>query len=142
MLFTMVNKIFAIWLSEEIQKRGLTQKELAEKSNVHPSVINSIIMGTRNPSIGSCTAIAKGLNLPIETVLRYAGILPVKSDDDPLLDHLKTLAQLLDDDEKQILIDLAESLYERQVEKEKENEPSRYRRPPAALHPAIGAKKP
>lgn len=69
------NDQFAIWLLEEMEKRGWSQSELARRAKVSHGRISQILSGEQAGS-RVLTKIANALHLPPETVLRRAGILP------------------------------------------------------------------
>ena len=51
------------------ESRGLTQYELAEKSNVDRNYIGMLERGERNPSYLSLQKIAEGLGVPLNELL-------------------------------------------------------------------------
>lgn len=67
---------FGDWLMGELDRRDWKQADLARASGLDSAVISNLINGRRNPGQDTCTAIAKGLGYPVETVFRGAGILP------------------------------------------------------------------
>lgn len=76
----MVNSPFSEWLSSELEKRGLSQSELARLAGVSRGAISHLINQTRKPGPEICEAIAHALKLPPETVFRVAGLLSPKPD--------------------------------------------------------------
>lgn len=51
------------------ERQGLTQLELAEKSNVDRNYIGMLERGERNPSYLSLQKIAKGLGIPVNQLI-------------------------------------------------------------------------
>ena len=56
-------------LRSKRESLGLTQFELAEKSNVDRNYIGMLERGERNPSYLSLQKIAKGLGIPVNQLL-------------------------------------------------------------------------
>lgn len=52
------------------ESQGLTQIELAEKSNVDRNYIGMLERGERNPSYLSLQKIAKGLGIPVNLLIK------------------------------------------------------------------------
>ena len=52
------------------ESQGLTQFELAEKSNVDRNYIGMLERGERNPSYLSLQKIAKGLGIPVNLLIK------------------------------------------------------------------------
>jgi len=50
-------------LGEEIEYRGLTQKETAEKMDISPTVLNEIISGKRNITTSAAIKIEEALGI-------------------------------------------------------------------------------
>lgn len=67
---------FPEWLLEQMDERGWKQADLARAANLDTAVISNIINRKRKAGEVVCSAIARGLNLPPETVFRIAGLLP------------------------------------------------------------------
>ena len=67
--------IFTEWLTQEMQKRGWSQAELARESGITKGALSHIFSGTRKPGVVMLKAISQAFNLPAEHVFRVAGIL-------------------------------------------------------------------
>lgn len=64
------------YLSEILENKNLTRKEIAFEMNVDPSYIHHIFSGKKNPSRERLLAIARAMNLNLKEtqyLLRYAG---------------------------------------------------------------------
>lgn len=56
------------------EKRGWTQTELARRAGVKQGVLSDIETGTtRDPRVGTLSAIANALEVPIEELIRKEG---------------------------------------------------------------------
>jgi transcriptional regulator with XRE-family HTH domain len=64
------------FIKRELERRNLSQANLAEKAGVTQSTVSRIVTGARIPSAMSCVLIAKALDLSPGLVLGMAGILP------------------------------------------------------------------
>jgi transcriptional regulator with XRE-family HTH domain len=96
---------FAAWLLGEMEKRGWSQSELARQTNLRPGTIGNIINGRRGRGIDSLNAIADALKVPRETVYREAGVLRPGARVDQEIEEITHLAQDLDTEDKQAVID-------------------------------------
>ena len=72
---------FTEWLTQEMQKRGWSQAELARESGITKGALSHIFSGTRKPGVIMLKAIAQAFYLPAEHVFRIAGLL--ETDDPP-----------------------------------------------------------
>ena len=90
----MTDKPLISWLLAELDARGWTQNELARRSGVSSGHLSHILSGTRDPGLDFYQGIAFALHLPLEEVLRNAGILPASADDPTTAGLLARLAAL------------------------------------------------
>lgn len=67
---------FENWLSNEMEKNGWSQSDLARESGLSQAQISRVANGLRPPGNDFCTAVAKALKYPVENVMRAAGLLP------------------------------------------------------------------
>lgn len=67
---------FGLWLQAELDRRDWTTVFLSKKIGVSQPHISRIIDGTRKPGPSTLAALAKGLDLPPETIFQKAGLLP------------------------------------------------------------------
>ena len=123
-------KHFGEWLKEEMEKKNLSQKELAEMSNITPAQISRIINGTRGAGEQAIVSIAHALKLPPETVFRAAGLLPPQAPEDELMNEIMHLAGDLPAQDKQDILEYVR-MRNRLAEERGKNE-SRTQRKPAA----------
>ncbi len=139
-MFTMVDEKFLNWVSQEMEKQGINQSQLAKKGGVSKQVINKLFNGGNGPTANNCSAIAKGLGIPEEEVFTRAGLMrPKPEPSDYLVEQLISLTnELLNQEDKQTLIDLATSLLERQG---RSNDLSQYRQSLTNYSPASQRKK-
>jgi len=97
---------FADWLTEQLHKRKMTQKDLADKAGVGKSAINKIARRmVMRPDPRTYVAIAKALEVSPITVLRIAGILP-PDPDYPELEDLKAVLAPLSFEQRNLALDL------------------------------------
>jgi len=68
---------FQQWLQHEIDERQWNQSDLARHSGLSTGHISRLILGRRNPGKETCRSIARAFRVPIDIVLREAGILPI-----------------------------------------------------------------
>jgi transcriptional regulator with XRE-family HTH domain len=90
---------FAEWLLSELDRRNMSQSDLARAADLAPGTVSNIINGRRGRSDRSLSAIAKALKIPTEIIFRKSGILPASKMDnkdpdiDLIMSHVKDLDQ-------------------------------------------------
>lgn len=67
---------FIDWLNSELRAKDWSQADLARATGLTRGAISNIINNQRAPKVETLVAIANGLNMPAEQVLRIAGRLP------------------------------------------------------------------
>ena len=70
-----VNTDLATWLTNCLNERGWSIRELSRRAAVSHSAISRVLSGNAKPSYRFCIAVASTLNETPETVLRLAHIL-------------------------------------------------------------------
>ena len=100
---------FSEWLREEMDNRGMKQADLSRLSKLTTATVSNLLNERRNPGEEACSAIARALKLPEETVFRAAGLLQPAPASDPLTEEILHLARKLPPEDIQDLIDLARS---------------------------------
>ena len=104
------------WLSEILEKRGWSHRELARQTGFSNSFVSKTLSGERSPSTNFCTKVAKAFDESPELVLRLAGILPPSSPatptDDAILQELIELARNLPPEDRKELLNYARFRYQ------------------------------
>lgn len=80
---------FTRWLRQLMEEQGWTEAELARRSRMTQSQIGRVMTGERNAGLEFYRGMARAFRLPLEEVLRAAGVLP------PVTGRDQTTAQLL-----------------------------------------------
>jgi transcriptional regulator with XRE-family HTH domain len=108
---------FQGWLWEELEKRGMSQRDITRKSKIKisPGAISHILSGTRDPGPEVCKAIASALNYPPEYVFRKAGILPEQEETDPKLAEANQLLKELPEEYRGQALSLIRFLHDNHV---------------------------
>lgn len=78
---------FVDWLGREIEERGWTYQELADRGGFTRSAVSTVMTRRQNPGLEFCKGVARAFFIRPETVLRMAGLLPPEmgETDDPSL---------------------------------------------------------
>lgn len=63
------------WLSEKLDIKGWSMRELARRANVSTSTVSRVVSGELKPSWDFCAAIARPLDEPILTIFKLAGLI-------------------------------------------------------------------
>lgn len=77
-LLTTVNE-FNLWLQTEMDKRGWSQTDLAQRGGISRSSVSMLFSRDRPPGPDVCRAIAAAMRIPEELVFRKAGLLSSKA---------------------------------------------------------------
>ena len=100
----MKKRSFSQWLQSEINKKGMSQADLARKSGISKAYISRIFSENRSPSAETLKAFAIALNAMPETVYRAAGLLPAETEKKLIIEELLfSLSHLTEDQQKQLL---------------------------------------
>lgn len=94
-MFAMEN--FGEWLLNELEKRNMSQSDLAKLSGLSRGTLSNLISGTRGLGTDSINAIARALKLPPAQVFEAAGILPANKDVDPWVEQMNVLLNSIKD---------------------------------------------
>lgn len=124
---------FGRWLFQQMEAKGWNMTDLATRAGVSKQVISKYINNPpENPDNNVLNGIARALQLPPETVLRAAGLLPPEPEYVPLLDEWTAVFYELTPDEQQELIDIARLKVDRRKspgQQSNQKSPSRSKRP-------------
>ncbi len=88
---------FAEWVNDQLRQRGWTQGKLilysgsSEEERLSSAAVSRYSTGKMLPDVVSCQKIARALGLPIELVLRKAGLI------EPLPKETDWVQQVIDD---------------------------------------------
>ncbi len=78
---------FSEWLQAEMDKRGWSQSDLARFAELNRAVINKLLNGKSHAQPPTLEAISRALKIPLETMYRAAGLLPVNPDNDDAMEE-------------------------------------------------------
>jgi transcriptional regulator with XRE-family HTH domain len=87
------------WLRVEREKRGWSQSDLGRATGLGRSLINKLENADQNTTLYNCINIARAFDMPPEDLMRIAGILPQKPNDNPLENKIKYLISKLPTEE-------------------------------------------
>ena len=105
----MTENEFITWLNEKLKELGWSDTELARRMKVAPSSVNMVLNGVRSPTLNFCVKLARAISMPQYRVLELAGhssTMPTAENENELL----SLYRLLDNENKEILIEIAKVL--------------------------------
>jgi transcriptional regulator with XRE-family HTH domain len=102
---------FRLWLSQEIDRRGWSHRELARQTGLSQTFVSKTLAGERKPSVNLCNKVAQAFDVSPETVLRLAGILPpaapASPEDNQILQELVEFARTLPAEQQQQILEYA-----------------------------------
>jgi len=119
------------WFNEERGRRNLSLRSIARLAGISHNAISQRESASLPPTYDLCRAIAKAFNMPLEDVLRQAGLLPPKYDENPSARELLWRFMQLSEEEQEFIILTAEALLERKRRREAEEKEQ------TAKHPEI-----
>lgn len=110
-----MNDELRAWLSQEVDRRGWSYRELARRAGISPALISRTLSGDMHPSADFCIKVAQALDESPEKVLRLAGILHTSpASDTSTLQELIELARSLPPEEQEELLKYARYRYQQQ----------------------------
>jgi transcriptional regulator with XRE-family HTH domain len=95
---------FADWLVRELETRGMNQADLARASGLGNGSISDVIKGRRKAGREFAESVARGLDLPVETVYQEAGFLPKKQAHNREVEQIMTLVDSMTKEEQKELL--------------------------------------
>lgn len=102
------------WVSQEIERRHWSYRELARKTGFSPSLVSKVLLEKRSASADFCIKVANALGESPEKLLRLAGILPTSpASEDSTLQELMDLARSLPPEEQEEVLKYARYRYAR-----------------------------
>lgn len=111
------------YIKSEMQKRNLSQREAAERSKINHTTLTAIFGNKNVPTPFTLRALADGLGLDYEEILRRAGILqPMPRPDSEAEARLRQLARLyreLDERDQRAILAITDQLLQSSREREK-----------------------
>lgn len=110
---------FSDWLRQEIEKRDLSQADLARRARLSEAQISRLLADKRGVGEGGLRKIADALQISPITVLRKAGILPPSPETEITADDWMFLLSELPPEEQEELRQLALIKIERQKSKKR-----------------------
>lgn len=108
-----MNVHFGEWLKQELDKKNITQSELAQMIGVHPPQVSRIISGERSTTNETLVAIAHALKISPITLFRKAGLLPDTNEADVKLDDWEFLLKQMTPEDEAELRQIAEMKIDR-----------------------------
>jgi transcriptional regulator with XRE-family HTH domain len=109
---------FSSWLLEELDKRNMSQSDLARACDITTAQISRIVSGERNVGTKSLTKFAQAFKLPLDYVFEQAGLLPPGSELSRTQRTLINFAKDLPDSDLELAIVLLEQLESRKDKKD------------------------
>lgn len=84
---------FNAWLQQEMDKRGLSQSELARRGNFNPASLSRVLGGTRQLGADMAVGIARALHVRPERVMYQAGLIPNLPLEDDLIEEMDAILE-------------------------------------------------
>ena len=100
---------FSDWLTAELEKRGWTPAELAQRAGMSHARVRGVMDRTSHPGFEFCVSVARAFGYPTAVVYRQAGLLPPISEDD-VTRQINEWATILTPDDREYLLRMAKAL--------------------------------
>lgn len=89
------------------KRKKLSQEQLAERCNLHPTYIGQLERGEKNATLESIQKVATGLDIPLEQLfININGISPTEEIDPYIPDRILFLMAELSTKEQKIIYDI------------------------------------
>lgn len=75
MTMTTKTNDFVNWLRQELNQRGWSYQDLADRAGFSKGAVGVVMSQRQNPGLEFCDGVAKAFHLPTEVVLRNAGLI-------------------------------------------------------------------
>jgi len=99
-----MNKTFPQWIQEQMKSREWSQAELSRQAGLSRTAISDVISGKAGPGYHLCMSVANAFEMPPESIMRVAGLLPAKPDIDEGIEKiLQEAARLPKPDQEEVL---------------------------------------
>ncbi|MFH2040134.1 MAG: helix-turn-helix transcriptional regulator [Chloroflexota bacterium] len=112
------------WLTTHMQINNLGTRETARRAGISHPLISDILNGGK-PSLETCSVLAELFNTPPEEVLRMAGLLPPKAENDVIQERADYLMQRLSLAKQQQAVEFLEFLLTKEEKGEQRDRPPR-----------------
>ena len=112
---SMENKLGA-WLTEELNRRGWSYRELGRRSGLSHVTISNVISGSQSAGVEFCKGVARAFGVPDVVVLRKAGIIekpPESLGAGEYISEMVSILKFLSIEDRKLLLDIAKSHYQR-----------------------------
>lgn len=107
---------FRDWIYAELGQRGWSQADLARASGITSGGMSRLLSEQRVPSSDTCLGIARAFDIPPETVLRKAGLLPPLKENNERTRELKHVFDQLDNHHQELALRMVRSIREQQAD--------------------------
>ena len=103
------------WFNEEREKRGLSFRAVEKLGGLSHGAISQREREELPPTYNICVAISRAFRIPLDDVLRKAGLLPPAPDDDPRLKELIHWFSQLDETAQDLILDAIRGIAEQRA---------------------------
>lgn len=105
-----MNDEFIAWLVSEMDTRGWSQSETARRGKISSQMINAVVNRQTGVGVPFCTGIARAFGVPVEEVMRRAGILPQTGELLPEVREWNSRLEYLSADDRRLTIAMMEQV--------------------------------
>ncbi len=106
------------WFNDEREKRGLSFRAVEKLGGLSHGAISQREREELPPTYNICVAIARAFRMPLDEVLRKAGLLPPTPNEDPRLKELIHWFSQLDEEAQEVILDAVRGIAERRAKDE------------------------
>jgi transcriptional regulator with XRE-family HTH domain len=103
---------FIEWLSKELEQRGWSQGELCRQSGLSSASVSNVLNGQQTPGLRFYQGVATAFGIPLDDVLRAAGLLPPEPESDQVLGEINYYLSEMPAEEQRRFLIMARSIWE------------------------------
>jgi transcriptional regulator with XRE-family HTH domain len=88
----------ATYLNAEMDRRGWSLRQMARRAVISHTTVVKMANGVGHPEVETCQALARALEVPVEDILRMAGILPSAPPPNQVRERVRVVYEVNGDD--------------------------------------------
>jgi transcriptional regulator with XRE-family HTH domain len=115
-----MDNTFGTWLLAELEKRDMSQSDLARLSGLHRQIINKTENGVSMPAVETYIALANAFGISPIFLFRKAGLLPPGPENKVKIDDWEFMLEKMPEDEQEELYEIGQRKVERRKQAEEQ----------------------
>ena len=96
---------FVDWIENKLLVTNMSRADLARSSGITTAQITRVLNREQGPGKVFLSGVARAFKIPIESVYRAAGLIPLASPNDEIIEEIKYIMEQLPSDERQDILE-------------------------------------